>query len=143
MCKNAPEHGHCPVTGCPLNDPMGGRVYPESSALAMMPSLACSDVTRSYDTAPTLSVPTILSRLTRILSVANQSLPPGKTAAMLNGDADTYVIAALGCLIGTMRRYQNSSRACLVECTRVASNVEHVTLPDPQYLLPSSPNNLA
>lgn len=97
------EHGFCPVTGCPLNDPYGGKVYPPSSAQEVMQTLGCSDVFRSYDTVPTLSTPTTLSRLSTILNVAKVSLPKGGNDAMLNGDAESLVSNALGCAIGVMR----------------------------------------
>merc|ERR1712100_685298 len=69
----------------------------------MLSVLACSDVVRSYDTVPTLSIPTTLSRLSAILYAANASLPAGNNAALLNGDAESYVSNALGCAIGPMR----------------------------------------
>ena len=97
------EHGFCPVAGCPLNDPSGGKVYTASAAEQVMATLGCSDVFRSYDTVPTLSTPTTLSRLSTILHVANTSLPPGSNLAMLNGDAESLVTASLGCALGVMR----------------------------------------
>ena len=97
------EHGYCPVSGCPLNDPDGTGTYSLATAKRVMGTLGCSDVFRSYDTTPTLSIGTTLSRLTSILQVANTSLPPGKSDAMLNGDAESLVSASLGCLIGVMR----------------------------------------
>ena len=70
-----------------------------------MGPLGCSDVFRSYDTVPTLSTPTTLSRLTTILHTANVSLPEGNNTALLNGDAESYmyVTVALGCAVGVMR----------------------------------------
>ena len=97
------EHGSCPVAGCPLNDPSGGKVYTASAAAAVIPTLGCSDVLRSYDTVPTLSTPTTLSRLSTILHMANTTLPPGTNLAMLNGDAESIVTASLGCTLGVMR----------------------------------------
>lgn len=97
------EHGFCPVTGCPLNDPHGEKVYTSAAAQQVMHTLGCSDVFRSYDTVPTLSTPTTLSRLSTILHVANTSLPPGSNQAMLNGDAESLVTASLGCALGVMR----------------------------------------
>jgi hypothetical protein len=43
------EHGFCPVSGCPLNDPSGGKVYPRSAAESVMHTLGCSDVFRSCE----------------------------------------------------------------------------------------------
>jgi hypothetical protein len=91
------------VAGCPLNDPGGTGTYSLATAKKVMGTLGCSDVFRSYDTTPTLSISTTLSRLSSILFVANTSLPPGKNDALLNGDAESLVSASLGCLIGVMR----------------------------------------
>ena len=79
------------------------QVFEPQNAADVMQSLGCSDVVRSYDTVPTLSIPTTLSRLAAILVAANASLPPGQGRALLNGDAESYVTASLGCAIGAMR----------------------------------------
>ena len=91
------------MSGCPLNDPEGTATYSLATAKKVMGTLGCSDVFRSYDTTPTLSIGTTLSRLSSILQVANTSLPPGNNTALLNGDAESLVTASLGCLIGVMR----------------------------------------
>ena len=98
------EHGHCPKDiGCPLNNPSGSGEYDPSNAKEQMSTLGCSDVLRSYDTVPTLSIVTTLSRLSTIMSVANHSLPPGTNKALLNGDAESYVTNSLGCNVAAMR----------------------------------------
>jgi hypothetical protein len=97
------EHGFCPVSGCPMNNPDGSGIYDDDAAKKMMKPLGCSDVVRSYDTVPTLSIATTLSRLSTIMRVANTSLPEGSNTALLNGDAESYVTNALGCAIGPMR----------------------------------------
>lgn len=109
------EHGKCPVNGCPLNNPDGSGVYDDGAAKAMMGVLGCSDVVRSYDTVPTLSIPTTLSRLSAILKMANSSLPPGNNTAMLNGDAEGYVTNSLGCIIGPMRSPRHGLRPLVHE----------------------------
>ena len=97
------EHGKCAPAGCPLNHPSAGGQETAADALFMMGVLGCSDIVRTYDTVPTLSIPITLSRLAMTFSAANKSLPPGTNKAMLNADAESYVGASMGALLGPMR----------------------------------------
>jgi len=73
----------------------GGAVVRKAAGIA-----AFSDVFRTYDVTPQLSIPTTIDRVSQILLAVK---PPLGGKGLLNCEDEPYIAAAMGCAMGIMR----------------------------------------
>jgi hypothetical protein len=110
IVENARPSGPLNDEDCPWDTPNvshrgsyrtwgGGTVVRKAASIVEF-----SEVFRTYDVTPQLSIPTTIDRVSQILLAVG---PPMAAKGLINCEDEPYVAAALGCSMGIMRHPRN------------------------------------
>ena len=91
------EHAH---PRSPFNNKFGSGLTSKKYVKHALRLLEFSDVYRTYDVSPQLSIPSTLDRVAKILTNSHEK---GSGKQLINCEDEVYIGAALGCAIGIMR----------------------------------------